>query len=450
MRTGDTVAQLRSHTVATLTDTQEKVAGAAADAFPTIADSERPPPPAQAAWCANPFVEWLLVDGSQVTDPAGLVKGLADRMVEAGIALTRMRATIRTLHPQVIGVNYTWFRATGEVQEYQAPHSIVQTDQFLMSPYAAIFQGAGGMRRRLDLPGEKLDYPILEDLRSEGMTDYCAMPLVFSDGTINAITFAADRPGGFTTRELERIYEMLPVLSRAFELFPMRRTARTLLDTYLGKYTGARVLDGLIKRGDGEDIHAVIWFCDLRESTKLAESMSREAFLGFLNDFFDCMAGAVLDQGGEVLRFIGDAALAIFPIIEESADTGRDACTRYEACRMALAAARDAMRRIEELNGERTERGEPPLRYGIGLHIGDVTYGNIGVPQRLEFTVIGAAANETARLENLCKTLDFPIIVSARFAGFFPGELMSLGRHDLRGVAVPQEVFTLPELRRPA
>ena len=396
--------------------------------------------------CANPYVDWLLSEGWHMTNPPSLIKGLVQTMVTQGVAILRLRVTIRTLHPQAIGHSFTWQRDTGEVEVFRPPHSILQTDQYLESPYAAMFEGAGGIRRRLDVAGAELEFPILQELHAEGATDYVAMPLVFLDGKINAITLATDRAGGFTTEELQQVYDMLPVLARLLEVHAMHYTARTLLDTYLGKVTGERVLNGLIKRGDGEDINAVIWFCDLRGSTGLAEEMAREDFLGLLNEFFDCMAGAVLDHGGEVLRFIGDAALAIFPIVEEDNEAGREVCTRYDACRLALMAARDAMGRIGELNQGRGERGAPPIDFGIGLHIGDVLYGNIGVPGRLEFTVVGTAANEAARLEGLCKTLEFPVLISGQFAQFFPGELASVGRHALRGVSEPQEVFTLPDL----
>jgi adenylate cyclase len=396
--------------------------------------------------CANPYIDWMLSEGWNLTDPPSLIKGLAQTMVAQGVAVLRLRVTIRTLHPQAIGHSFTWHRDSGEVEVFRPPHSILQTDQYLKSPYAAMFEGAGGIRRRLDVPGAELEFPILQDLHAEGATDYVAMPLVFLDGKINAITLATDRAGGFTTEELQQVYDMLAVLARLLEVHAMHYTARTLLDTYLGKVTGQRVLDGLIKRGDGEDINAVIWFCDLRGSTELAEDMAREDFLSLLNEFFDCMAGAVLDHGGEVLRFVGDAALAIFPIVAEDDEAGREACTRHDACRLALMAAGDAMERIDALNQGRGERDAPPVGFGIGLHIGDVLYGNIGVPERLEFTVVGAAANEAARLEGLCKTLKLPVLISGQFAQFFPGELASVGRHALRGVAEPQEIFTLPGL----
>ncbi len=400
--------------------------------------AEPPQPP-------NPFLVWLQTEGWEITEPQELIGRLADMMVRSGIPLVRVRVTIRFLHPQVIGTIYTWRRDAGEVEAYSPPHSIVQSESYLNSPYAAIFEGAGAIRRRLDIPDAKLDYPILEELRAQGVTDYVALPLPFSDGQINVITISSDQPGGFTSAELARMYETLPVLARRLEMYAMRHMARTLLETYLGKNTGERVLDGNIKRGDGEDIHAVIWFCDLRDSTALAESMPRQEFLDLLNDFYDCMAGPVLDHGGEILRFIGDAALAIFPTGISSAGVDRGCCTNEVACGRALEAAVDAQGHIEALNRRRADEGKPALRFGLGLHMGDVTYGNIGVPGRLEFTVVGAAANQAARIEDLTKSLGQPILVSAEFAQCHPDKLVSLGHHDLRGVAEAREIFTLAE-----
>ena len=393
-------------------------------------------------WCANPLVEWLLTRGWAQAVTRELIGGLCRRIVAEGIPLSRLYCFVRTLHPQVYATGYTWRRDSQEVEEIAAPHAIVASALHLESPCASIFNGAGTIRRRLDIPDPRLDFPILKDLLDEGASDYASIPVRFSDGQINVVSVTADRPGGFSTKDLRLIHEMLPVFGHLLELQVVRRNAAVLLDTYLGKHTGRRVLDGLIKRGDGEDIHAVIWFCDLRDSTRLADSMSRAAFLGILNAFFDCLAGAVLDHGGEVLRFIGDAALAIFPTA--AADTQRRVHGVAHACRTALAAAVDARERIATINRRRARIGDPPLRFGLALHLGEVSYGNIGVPSRLEFTVIGAAANEAARLENLCKALNEPILISGAFARCFPGKLISLGQHPLRGVGVPQEVFTLP------
>ncbi len=365
-------------------------------------------------------------------------------MVNEGLPLWRMFLLIRTLHPQVFATNYTWCRDTGDVEKFSAPYSVLETSMHIESPCAALFDGGAPIRRRLNVPDARLDFPILKDLHAEGATDYVAMPVPFSDGQINVVSVTTDRAGGFSTEELRQIEEMLPVLGRLLEVQAARRTAATVLNTYLGEHTGERVLKGLIKRGDGEDIHAVIWFCDLRDSTALADSMPRAAFLGVLNDFFDCMAGAVLDHGGEVLRFIGDAALAIFPTDEVSTAAQRECCSTEEACRSAVAAAVDAQTRMAALNRTRAQKGESSLGFGLALHMGEVTYGNVGVPQRLEFTVIGTAANEAARLQDMCKTLGESILISAEVARCFSGELVSLGRHTLRGVGTAREIFNLP------
>ena len=241
------------------------------------------------------------------------------------------------------------------------------------------------------------------------------------------------------------VTDMIPMLARLAEVHALRRTAKTVLQTYLGRQTGERVLEGLIHRGDGQEIHAVIWLCDLRGSTRLADTMPRQAFLDLLNEYFECMAGAVMSHDGEVLKFIGDALLAIFPI--GAASEHPETCSRHQRASVAaLAAAREAMQRMDALNQARRDRGEPPLAFGIALHLGDVMYGNIGAPGRLDFTVIGPAANEAARLEAMCKTLGRPIIISSQFARVLPEPLVSLGFHALRGVHEPNELFTLPEV----
>ena len=410
----------------------------------TIARSEARVP-AQEPLSDNALIDWLLTEGLTIQNPRDLIGRLGRRMVEIGVPLSRLRITIRTLHPQYLGTSYTWIRGSEEVEEYLPTYEILLTDQYLKSPYAGIFEGAGGIRRRLDVPGIVLDFPILEDLRATGATDYVALPLLFSDGKINALTLAADRPGGFTTTELENINRMVPLLAQIMECHALRRTATTILETYLGRHSGARVLKGLIKRGDGENIRALIWFSDLRGSTRLADRMPRQAFLHLLNDYFECMAGAVLDHGGEVLRFIGDAALAIFPI--GSVDTDLQNCRDHvHACEAAIEAARDAVHRVATVNAERQTRGDPAIGFGIGLHLGEVLYGNIGVPQRLEFSVVGAAANEAARIESMTKMLGKFVLISESMAQVARQPLVDLGSHALRGVSQPQRLFTLPDL----
>jgi class 3 adenylate cyclase len=385
----------------------------------------------------NPFVDWLMREAWDAATTEELVDRLIRRLVAAGIPLLRFNLLLRTLNPQILSNAYIWKRGQGGVEVRTLGHEVAEGSAYLNSPLVSIYEGAGGVRRRLDTPDAQFDYPILKDLHDEGATDYVAMPLKFSDGQINVLTLASDRPGGFSTGDLGQIYEILPVLSRFFEVQALRRTTKSLLDTYLGAHTGELVLSGRIKRGDGQDIPAVVWYCDLRNSTGLADKLSREDYLSLLNQFFDNAAGAVLAAGGEVLKFIGDAVLAIFPVEECPIKTSG-------ACEAALAAAREMEDRMVQLNRQRGEDGKEALGYGLALHLGEVTYGNVGASGRLDFTVIGPAANEAERLAALCKTLKRTVLVSEAFAKRASVGLVCLGEHRLRGVSGRHEIYSLP------
>ena len=390
---------------------------------------------------ANTIAGWLIGAAWQATSPVELMSGFCRCLCDAGVALARMTVIIPALHPQVFATVFVWREDSGVKTIYE-PHDILQQAKFRDSPFALILRGAGGVRRRIERDDVKIDFPVVRDLHAEGATDYVAMPFRFSDGQVNVMSMTSFAPGGFSTADLGRIHEALPVLGRLFEVHAQRRTAVTLLQTYLGRHTGARVLQGQVRHGDGEYIHSVVWFSDLRDSTALSRSMPQDAYLLYVNRYFHCMAGAVLEKGGEVLRFIGDAVLAIFPIAGASSKNWGSATGAAEACRRAIAAAKLAGERVAASN--ESHPGAPALRYGIGLHLGDVTYGNIGIPERLEFTVIGAAANEAARVESMTKTLDRQVLISASFADAFPGKLLALGRYPLKDVQGERELFTLP------
>ena len=385
----------------------------------------------------NPLMAWLLGEAAGAVTTRSLIEGFTRALEKAEIPVWRFWLSLRTMHPQLFSTSWTWQQGGGDVAENTISHEQLDSDTFRNSPVAPILEGAGGVRRRLDIAEPQLDYPIVSELHAAGASDYVAMPLLFSDGQINPLSLTSKSPGGFSAEHLAYIYEILPLFSRLLELHAARSNSITLLETYLGKQTGRMVLDGQIRRGDGKDIHAVIWFCDLRRSTALAEALTREEFLALLNGFFDCLGGAVLHHGGEILRFIGDAALAIFPI-QAHVDNAE-----AKACAAALAAALDAGQRITEENTHREARGQEAIDYGIGLHVGEVTYGNIGTANRLEFTVIGAAANEAARIESQCKQLGQKILISEEFARHTQTELMSMGRHELRGVGTAREIFAL-------
>jgi adenylate cyclase len=379
----------------------------------------------------QPVIDWLDGGAPPARTPSDVLLHLCRRLVELGLPLYRVAVFVRTLHPNVLGRGFIWHRGQAEIEVTTAPHSWQESEQFRKSPVRVVFEQHVEIRRRLAEPGCPIDFPVLEDFRGEGVTDFVALPLNFINGEVHAASFATQRAGGFGEAEIQTLRRLMPPLSRVAEIYAHMRTARNILDAYLGQQAGEKVLKGQIRRGDGEEINAVIWFCDLRDSTPLADSMSRDAFLRLLNEFFECVLGPVLERKGEVLRFIGDAALAIFPVGAEPA----------EACRRALEAAQDAAARMRTLN---QGRAAAPLRFGIGLHLGEVLYGNVGTPSRIEFTVIGAAANEAARIEALCKSLGVSLILSERVVGHLRGDFRSLGRHRLRGVGEPIELFSPP------
>jgi class 3 adenylate cyclase/uncharacterized protein (DUF427 family) len=385
----------------------------------------------------NPFVDWLMRKAPHAKTPDELVRGFAEMLLAAGQPIWRLRVMIRTLHPELLASVYTWQSDWDEIKVHHPTYHVLERREFQDSPFALIMRGEGGIRRRLTGPSPVLDFPVLAELRELGASDYVAIPLKFSDGQINIITLVSKAPDGFTTEHLGELYEILPMMARVMEVHALHRTAASLLETYLGRNTGRRVLDGRIKRGDGEDVHAVIWFSDLRESTRLSESLPRPTYLALLDGFFDAMAGAVMDHGGEVLKFIGDSVLAIFPI--------EDQASRHpEATAKAIAAVRDAGQRMARLNLDRQAAGDLPLGYGIALHRGDLTYGNIGAAGRLDFTVIGPAVNQASRIQDLCKVLEASVLISSAFARSVAADLPSFGEHELRGIEARQELFTLP------
>jgi adenylate cyclase len=378
----------------------------------------------------QPVIDWL-IDGARTSRlPQDVLRETCRRTVAAGLPLYRVGVFVRTLHPNVLGRGFIWQAERDTVEINEAAYDMLESEQFVKSPIRVVFNEHVEVRRRLADPGCPMDFPILEELRSEGATDFIAVPLRFVNGEVHAATFATRRAGGLGAVELAALRRLIAPFTRMVEIYGNMQKARNILDAYLGRSAGEKVLAGQIKRGDAEDIDAVIWFCDLRDSTPLADSMGRREFLALLNEYFECVLGPVLERQGEVLRFIGDAALAIFPV------NGRPA----EACAKALAAAQEAHARMNKLNKNRNS----PLRVGIGLHLGQLTYGNVGTPSRIEFTVVGAAANEAARIESLCKRLDVDLLVSEPVARALPVAWRSLGAHTLRGVGDKMELFTLP------
>ena len=400
-------------------------------------ECDRPLPEAESPQIADsPLIDWLLRQAWLCKTPAELTQQFAERLVMIGMPLWRFNVSIWTLHPELAGKRFTWLRDGDAVVENDTPHGELQHPAYLNSPVRYVSEDLGGVRQRLDVDEPEYQFPILEELRRNGGTDYVAMPLPFSDGQVQTMTLATDAPEGFTTAQLGQVFESVTALSRFYEVLTLRRNTTDLFDTYLGRRTRHQVLGGLTQRRDGEDIRAAILYCDLRDSTTLAAALSRETYLGLLNDFFECAAEPVLVRGGEVLKFIGDAVLAIFPLDGDDIDSEAIGT----ACSRALEAAQEIVKRIASIPA-RSDR--PAVQCAIGLHFGDVMYGNVGAPNRLDFTVIGTAANVAARLSAQCKALEQSLVLSADVARHVPQDLLSLGKQQLRHVADDLEVFVV-------
>ena len=379
---------------------------------------------------------WLLRDARDLADTRSVIGELCQRLLATGFPLSRLFLSIRTLHPQVATIGYRWRRGESLPSETPREHGIDREDVYLRSPIKLIHDGASEVRRRLADLAAPREFPILDELAAEGVTDYLLVPLRFSSQRVNAVSIATDRPGGFSNAEIARFKDLTPLLALVLEIKETQRIASTLLDTYLGHDAGRRVLGGLVQRGDGITLAAALWYCDLRSFTATTETLPRDQIIALLNDYFACMVGAVHRHGGEVLKFIGDAMLAIFPIAD---DLDRD-----RACLAALAAAEDALADLDDLNEQRRADGKAILEADIALHSGAVMYGNIGAPDRLDFTAIGTAVNLVTRLERMCEELGQRLLASARFASPCGSKLVSVGHYRLRGFSEPQEIFVLP------
>ena len=374
--------------------------------------------------------QWLAFQAFASPTPEIFVERLASQLLELGMGLRRINVSIWTLHPELAGTIYFWQRGQDDVKVSRAPLGFLNNPKYLDSPMRHVTDGLGGVRQRLDVENPEFRFPVMDDLRALGCTDYVAMPLPFSDGGMHVLTLAGDDPQGFTTAQLGMIFRNLGVIARILEVHAQRQTTAALLETYLGRRSGRRVLEGATHRGDGERIEAAILFCDLRDSTRYADRLNRAEFLNLLNSYFETVMAPIEANGGEVLKLIGDAVLAIFPVEDDVAS----------AARKAAAAARAAVAEVQALDPLREGTS---LRCALSLHMGEVMYGNAGAPHRLDFTVAGTAVHETARLNEVCKQLDRPVVMSAALARHLDDGVVALGPQSLRDLGPPRPVFTL-------
>jgi adenylate cyclase len=381
------------------------------------------------------LTEWLVDGARSAPNPPQMMTETCERMVATGLPLWRVGVFVRTLHPDVVGRNFVW-RPGAEIVAGTANYEALESDEFRNNPLAIVFAEKQEVRARMDGSDAKR-FPLFDDLRAEGITDYIALPLLNVDGSAHASSWTTKQPGGFTDAQLKALRDLIPALARLVEVTRWRFTASILLDTYVGNRAGGRILDGQIRRGHAETMDAAIWLSDLRGFTALSDRLPPETVIDILNRYFDCQVSAIATRGGEVLKFMGDGLLAVFPIDEYVGDVGK-------ACAQVLEAACEARANVEAMQfpvGETIER----FRFGVALHVGRVLYGNIGGGNRLDFTCIGPAVNLAARLEKMAGRLHRTVLASSAFAAACPDRWQDIGEYPIAGFSSAARVYGLKD-----
>ena len=381
------------------------------------------------------IARWILGEGPQIDSHVELIDELCWRLVGDGVPLWRATLYAGTLHPLIRGIGARWLRELKLVEDFRILHGSGETDEYMRSPIRATIERGTPFRRRLD--AEISEYPLLEKLRKAGATDYFTLALNRTFQQFPVVSWATDRPRGFRDADIAALEDINPALAAIVDTRVVRRISTNLLDTYFGPQAGRRILAGQIRQGEGERLRAVVMMTDLRDFTGLSDRLSGDEVITLLDDYFDALATPIQERTGEVLKFMGDGMLAIFPA--EDDDDFSTSSVR------ALEAATEGLERLDAVNKVRRAAGRSELRTGIGLHLGEVIFGNVGAPGRLDFTVIGPAVNLASRIEDLTKRLHRPILVSSAFARICPRPLVSLGFQPVRGLGEPEEIFGLPE-----
>ena len=375
---------------------------------------------------------WLAREGRLASGNLDLFQRFCEQ-VAAVVPLERSWLHLRALHPQYAGVSRLWTREAGGKETFLS-HGFEKTAAYLRSPVRFAVEQRQTGRWRLD-GNEPLPSPTLDDLRTAGYRDYVIAPLIYSDGTPNALSWATRKDGGFSEDDLQLFHDLLPAYAAIAEIKSLRRFVINILNTYEGREPGELILKGQIQRGDVRTITAALMLVDLRGFTTMSDTMEPAQVIVALNRYFDCVIPAVTKRNGDVMEIMGDGVLAIF---NESAVGGP-----AEACRLAFDAAQDGIAAIEQSN-KGLANGAPQLSAGFALHYGTVAYGNIGTNDRLDFTVIGRDVNLTSRIERLCRELGRPLIMSGVFAGKLKEPMFEIGHFALRGFSEMQLLFGRP------
>jgi adenylate cyclase len=370
------------------------------------------------------LIEWLSGDEAHALDEAGLTFGLGRRLRSLGLPVDRLTLHLMTLHPEIIGRSVAW-SPNEPVQIRDREHGAI-TQTFL---HSALWKAMNTRDIVIAGRGDDNDqWEQLDTFAGRDLVELMIVPLCNADGPVSAASFGTRRPGGFTTSERQVIERIMPSLRNACELRTLRQVELSLLDTYIGPMTAQRILAGHIRKGEIETMEAALMLCDLRGFTELSNRLPGERVLELLNIYFDAVVPAIAREGGEVLKFMGDAVLAVFP--------GYDATRSSDA---ALTAAKAILARLETLHFP-----DARLQAGIALHYGEVSYGNIGSGRRLDFTVIGPDVNLVSRIQGVCSDSGKALLMSREFTKMLNyQDSISIGSRPLKGFDEEIELFAL-------
>ncbi|MEK1873515.1 MAG: adenylate/guanylate cyclase domain-containing protein [Rhizobium altiplani] len=378
------------------------------------------------------IIDWLVTETRDERFIDNIFVQMCQRLRNEGVPVARASLHFRTLHPQWLGARILWRTGLAEAKIDTFGYGVEKTPQFRNSPVNEIFSGAIEVRKNLEAMRDgDGHHQFYDELIRDGLTEYIAWPMEHTLGKRHIATFASDRPGGFSNEHIAFLQDLLPALTLVTEIRLKNILARTLLETYVGPHASGQILAGATTRGSGATVGAAILICDLRDFTTISDQWPRDDVIELLNGYFDAMSEPIEKHGGEILKFMGDGMLAIFPLTDPM------------ACRNLLTAIKEADAAVAALNEENAREGREVLRYGIGVHVGDVMYGNIGSRRRLDFTVIGPAVNVASRLESLTKEIKRPVLFSRAFVEMASCKegMESLGAFPLRGLGEPVDVF---------
>ena len=391
------------------------------------------------------FAAWLVTQGLAGTSEDELLQRFCPKLRSYGVDISRVLMLVDTLHPVYEGRAFRWHADDIErsaVTTYGRTNEGEAATEWQNSIFYRMLADEQDERHLLLGEAEPMAFRNLAELQMEGHTAAVVMIQRFAeDGAIGELDsiysyWCTRTPGGFKEADRAVLRRLVPILALSIKSASLARIAGTLVEVYLGRDAGQRVLAGRIQRGIAEPISAVLWFSDLRGFTRITESAAPDEIIPMLNDYADAVISAVHEAGGDVLKLIGDGTLAIFKADDAA-----------QACRCALDAEADLRKRLVVLNAARAEAGRPVTSVYLGLHIGQVFYGNIGSAERLDFTVVGPAVNEASRIASMCRSADRDVLLSADFVGTLDGEarerFISVGRYGFRGVERARELFTI-------